>query len=67
MKISPSLLVFFVSMLVIIACQAPPQKKSPLINKEAPGFTLVDSNEKERNLFELKGKNVLLVFYRGSW
>ncbi len=66
MKIYTSLFIFFVAILVT-ACQAPPQKKSPLLNKEAPGFTLLDSTEKERNLFDLKGKNVLLVFYRGSW
>jgi len=33
------------------------------VDKEAPDFTLVDQDGKERKLSDFKGKNVILAFY----
>ncbi len=38
------------------------------VGSEAPGFKLLDSEDREFVLSDLRGKeNVVLVFYRGKW
>jgi peroxiredoxin len=37
------------------------------VGKPAPDFTLKDQHDKTFRLASLRGKRVLLIFYRGYW
>lgn len=37
------------------------------VGKPAPDFTLQDQQGKPFHLASIRGKNVLLIFYRGHW
>ena len=45
----------------------PPTPGAPQVGQPAPDFTLADQTGAAVQLAELRGKNVLLVFYRGHW
>jgi cytochrome oxidase Cu insertion factor (SCO1/SenC/PrrC family) len=45
----------------------PKPQISSAVGKPAPGFTLKDQHGKNFSLQSARGKQVLLVFYRGYW
>ncbi len=45
----------------------PPPGNVPRVGTAAPEFALPDENGTVRHLADLRGQNVLLVFYRGHW
>ena len=45
----------------------PRTDRVPAVAAEAPEFTLADHNQRPVRLGSLRGRNVLLVFYRGHW
>jgi hypothetical protein len=58
----------------VLACAASmsgqmlPAPKTPAAEgKQPPDFTLADQNGKSFHLAAMRGKRVLLIFYRGYW
>lgn len=51
----------------LLLLSAVPKPKPPAAGKPAPDFTLVDQNGKRVALSALRGRKVVLVFYRGFW
>jgi hypothetical protein len=47
--------------------QMPEAATAPAASIAAPDFALVDQHGRSVTLSELRGRNVLLVFYRGHW
>jgi hypothetical protein len=66
---------FFIFITLIMARWLPASHGAPQVGRQAPDFTLADTNSKEIRLTELLAtpvngkpiKGVLLVFYRGYW
>jgi hypothetical protein len=58
------LLVFYV---FYYSYQLPESATAPALKAAAPDFTLLDQNGKEVTLSELRGKKVVIDFYRGNW
>ena len=50
-----------------LSYQLPAAANAPKVGVEAPDFTLPDSTQRPVHLASLRGRNVLLVFYRGHW
>ena len=59
-------LLFFAAMAAALA-QSPSDLTRVKVGEPAPGFELTDSDGKLRRLNEFRGKDVVLVFYRGHW
>lgn len=57
----------FVFYLVSFSARMPPSIDAPQIGAHAPGFTLPDAAGRPVSLDSLRGRDVLLVFYRGHW
>jgi hypothetical protein len=49
------------------AAELPEAPNAPAVGQAAPDFTLADHHGTPVQLTGLRGKNVLLVFYRGHW
>ena len=47
--------------------QLPASADAPALEAAAPDFTLLDQNGEEVTLSELRGKKVVIDFYRGNW
>jgi hypothetical protein len=47
--------------------QLPAAVGAPALEAAAPDFTLLDQSGKEVTLSELRGKKVIIDFYRGNW
>lgn len=58
--------VLFIFMLYRAAV-LPEAPNAPAVGQAAPAFTLADQTGAPVQLAGLRGKNVLLVFYRGHW
>jgi cytochrome oxidase Cu insertion factor (SCO1/SenC/PrrC family) len=60
--------VVFVLLLSLAAYQVLPKPQiASAEGKPAPSFTLKDQHGKDFRLSSLRGKRVLLIFYRGYW
>ena len=64
-----SLLVFgmFAFYVFIFSYDLPPPNDRVAVGATAPDFTLSDPTGKPVSLSEFRGRNVVLVFYRGYW
>jgi cytochrome oxidase Cu insertion factor (SCO1/SenC/PrrC family) len=52
----------------LATCQDLPRPQIPsAVGKWAPNFTLKDEHGKTVTLASMRGKRVLLIFYRGYW
>ena len=60
------LAVLFILMLYPFA-RLPEATDAPAVGRAAPNFTLADQTGAPVELASLRGKNVVLVFYRGHW
>ena len=58
------LLIFYV---FYYSYQLPASVGAPALETAAPDFTLLDQSGKEVSLSELRGKKVIIDFYRGNW
>ncbi|GIW42339.1 MAG: hypothetical protein KatS3mg076_2916 [Candidatus Binatia bacterium] len=58
---------FFLYYLVGYSSKLPAAASSPKVGTVAPDFTLRDHTGREVTLSSFRGRNVLLVFYRGHW
>ena len=58
--------VFFILMLSRFSV-LPPAPNAPQVGQAAPAFSLTDDRGTPIQLADLRGQNVLLVFYRGHW
>lgn len=47
--------------------QSPSDLNRVKVGEPAPAFELTDADGKSRRLNEFRGKDVVLVFYRGHW
>jgi cytochrome oxidase Cu insertion factor (SCO1/SenC/PrrC family) len=58
----------FLLLSTLAASQVLPRPHTPsAVGKPAPKFTLQDEHGKAFSLASLRGKRVLLIFYRGYW
>ena len=65
----------FIFVAFVAARWLPPSTGAPQVNQKAPGFELIDTNNKPVSLTGLllqpinskPAKGVLLIFYRGYW
>jgi cytochrome oxidase Cu insertion factor (SCO1/SenC/PrrC family) len=58
---------FFVWYTVSLSAQLPAAASAPPVGAPAPAFSLADHSGRAVSLGDLRGRNVLLVFYRGFW
>lgn len=57
----------FLWLLYVHSAHLPPAANAPAIGTAAPDFALTDQQGKPLQLAALRGKPVVLVFYRGFW
>lgn len=50
-----------------LATDLPASPDAPAVGAAAPGFALGDQHGQRLALADLRGRNVLLIFYRGHW
>jgi hypothetical protein len=60
------LAIWFILILYPFA-RLPEPTDAPVVGRAAPNFTLADQTGAPVDLASLRGKNVVLVFYRGHW
>lgn len=58
---------FFVLYIFVFSSQLPTTEKVPTVGTLAPDFSLPDQHGKTHTLSKLRGKKVILIFYRGFW
>jgi hypothetical protein len=58
---------FLVWHLFVASYHLPPAARAPVIGSSAPDFELKDERGKLVRLSSFRGRNVVLLFYRGFW
>lgn len=67
LTVSLGLAALFVAYVFVISALLPQPERRTLELVEAPDFTLSDESGRAVRLAELRGRKVVLVFYRGFW
>ncbi|MFN8643796.1 MAG: redoxin domain-containing protein [Candidatus Binatia bacterium] len=57
----------FLWLLYVHSAHLPPSSRAPAVGSMAPDFALTDQHGQPIQLASLRGKPVVLVFYRGFW
>jgi len=58
---------FLLSHLFLDSYRLPPAAHAPAIGMAAPDFELLDDRGTPLRLAAMRGRNVVLLFYRGFW
>jgi hypothetical protein len=59
--------VFLLSHIFVDSYRLPPAARAPAVGTAAPDFELMDDRGTMLRLSSLRGRNVVLLFYRGFW
>jgi hypothetical protein len=58
---------FFLAALFVVSYDMPESAAAPAVGSPAPPFELADHRGQSVRLSDLRGRNLVLVFYRGFW
>ncbi len=67
-RVAPAEIGLFLLLSLVAVSQVLPKPQIPsAVGRQVPNFTLPDQRGRTLQLASLRGKRVLLIFYRGYW